>query len=118
MHLQLGGGGEANPNQGLIEKGTPCVVLKKVFRQPLQIKVDVPCLIMHGALVAPCVALHGLDDDEQLIVGGEEVSLGRLQFAAVLGPREPRLGAARRHALDHGRVAQRNGLALHRFDEP
>ena len=73
---------------------------------------------MHGALVSPRVALHGLDDDEQLVVGGEEVALGRLQLAAVLGPGEARLGAARRKALDHRSVAHRDGLALHRLDEP
>ena len=73
---------------------------------------------MHRALVASGIALHRLDDDEELIVGGEEVSLCGLQFTAVLGPREPRLGAAGRHALDHGSVAQRDSLALHWFDEP
>ena len=76
-----------------------------------------PCLVMHRALVAAGVALPRLDDDEQLVVGGEEVALGRLQFAAVLGPREPRLRAAGRQALDHRRVAQRHRLALHRFDK-
>ena len=73
---------------------------------------------MHCALVASGVAFHSLNNYEQLIVGGKEVSLCGLQFAAVLGPREPRLGAAGRHALDHGSVAQRDSLALHRFDEP
>ena len=72
---------------------------------------------MHGALVGAGVAPHCLDDDEELVVGGEEVPLRGLEAAAVLGPGEARLGAARRQALDHNGVAQRDSLALHRLHE-
>ena len=75
-------------------------------------------LVVHGALVGAGVAPHGLDDDEQLVVCGEEVPLCGLEAAAVLGPGEARLGAARRQALDHRGVAKRDSLALHRLHEP
>ena len=75
-------------------------------------------LVVHGTLVGASVAPHCLDDDEELVVGGEEVPLCGLEAAAVLGPGEARLGAARRQALDHSGVTQRHRLTLHRLHEP
>ena len=73
--------------------------------------------VRHDARVQASVSGQGLDYDEQLVLGSEEVSLGELEGLAVLEPLDTGLGAARGHALQHCRLALLRLPVLHRLHE-
>lgn len=54
-----------------------------------------------GILVPESGSPDHLDNDEELIVGGEEVPLRGVERTLVLAPLQPGLGAAARDALKH-----------------
>lgn len=55
--------------------------------------------VPHLTGVLAAVRQRGLDDDEQLVVGRMEVSLGQLQALVVLLPGQQRFGATLGHTL-------------------
>uniref|UniRef100_A0A224YFY6 Uncharacterized protein n=1 Tax=Rhipicephalus zambeziensis TaxID=60191 RepID=A0A224YFY6_9ACAR len=67
----------------------------------------------HLARILARIRCPGVGDDQQLRLGHQEVTLGGHQGHPVLEPGEPGLGAARRQALQHRRVADCHQLASH-----
>ena len=69
--------------------------------------------VCHDTGIETGVGWLALNDDKQLVLSCEEVPQRRLQRMTVLEPFETRLGAARRHALEDGRLALGGNLVLH-----
>lgn len=74
--------------------------------------------VPHLTGVLAAVRQRGLDDDEQLVVGRMEVSLGQLQALVVLLPGQQRFGATFGHTLQHcGLSLVHNLVPSHWFRE-
>ena len=58
------------------------------------------------------------DNNEQLIVGSEEMSLFRsIQFPRIFCPSQSWFGTSRGETFNHGRLSCHNNLAFHGFHE-